>query len=73
MIDCPNQQGQDAKNLPAIIAFIANRLPKTSQLIVTFEGTVSDKFDRNIELFGERAVLLDTEYDALNKELLPLR
>jgi hypothetical protein len=41
-------------------------------VIVTFEGGVSEQFHRKIELSGERALLLETEYEAIKNELLPL-
>lgn len=72
VIDCPNQQGQDAHNLPAILAFIANRLPHESQVIVTFEGSSAEHFDKQIELTGERSLLLASEYDAVRTDIEPL-
>jgi hypothetical protein len=72
VIDCPNQQGQDVKNLPAIIAFISTKLPKESQVIVTFEGNVSEYFDKRIELAGERALLEENQFDTVSDNLTPL-
>jgi hypothetical protein len=72
VIDCPNQQGQDAHNLPAILAFISNRLPHESQVIVTFEGSSPEHFDQQIELTGERSLLVDSEHDTVSADVIPL-
>lgn len=37
MIDAPNQQGQDANHLPAIIAFLVKSRPPNAQLILAVE------------------------------------
>lgn len=69
VIDCPNQQGQDAKNLPAIVSFLATQLPKQAQVIVTFEGEVADKFDRKIELLEPHRLLQENEFDLVSHDL----
>ncbi len=72
VVDCPNQQGQDAHNLPVIIAFLSSKLPQSSQVIVTFEKDVSEYFDKRIELVGERSLLIENEYAAVKSDLDPL-
>jgi hypothetical protein len=37
VIDAPNQQGQDANHLPAIIAFLVKSRPPNAQLILAVE------------------------------------
>jgi hypothetical protein len=69
VIDCPNQQGQDAQNLPRIIEFLSSRLPASAQVIVTFEGDVPNKFDRRIELTQPRQLLSEAEFPNLFGEL----
>ena len=69
VIDCPNQQGQDANNLPIIVNFIATKLPQTAQIIVTFENDVADHFDKRIELKEPRGLLLEEEFPAVTAEL----
>jgi len=69
VIDCPNQQGQDSNNLPAIVSFLSTRLPSHAQVIVTFEGNVPDKFDRRIELSEPRGLLRENEFAVVSAEL----
>lgn len=69
VIDCPNQQGQDAQNLPRIIDFLSSRLPASAQVIVTFEGDVPNKFDRRIELTHPRQLLSEAEFPDVFVEL----
>jgi hypothetical protein len=72
VIDCPNQQGQDAKNLPAIITFIATRLPSSAQAIVTFESDVPDHFNKKLELIDPRGLLREDEFVTVSDMLNPM-
>lgn len=72
VIDCPNQQGQDDRNLPAILKFIGQDLKISGQLLVTFEADIQQPFDQRINLEGERSLLRDDEFVAVNGALNPL-
>ncbi|MDH2404205.1 hypothetical protein QCM77_30265 [Bradyrhizobium sp. SSUT18] len=55
VIDAPNQQGQDAQHLPAIIAFLVKRRPSGAQLILGVEEAVGiEADDARIVNIGER-------------------
>ena len=69
VVDCPNQQGQDAKNLPAVISFLATRLAAGTQIIVTFEQGVADKFDHQVELLEPYGLLGDDEFASVSGQL----
>lgn len=72
VIDCPNQQGQDAKNLRAIVSFLASRLPANAQTIITFETDVAEKFNQKIELNEPRGLLSEAEFEDVSAQLNPL-
>jgi len=60
VIDSPNQQGQDDVNLPTVLKFIANELPKDMQLIVGLESAADFVFDKEL--------ILDKQYSLLNED-----
>jgi hypothetical protein len=54
VIDAPNQQGQDANHLPAIITFLVKSRPRDSQLILAVEETAGvDETDAHVVSVGE--------------------
>ncbi len=74
IIDAPNQQGQDASHLPAIISFLVKTRPVGSQLILAVEDAVGiDVADAAIIDIGENRnqLLVDAEYEGVAKHLLP--
>ncbi len=72
VIDCPNQQGQDDVNLPTILKFIGKDLKVEGQVLVTFEADVQQPFDKKITLVGERSLLREDEFNAVNTAVDPL-
>lgn len=50
VIDSPQQQGQDATNLPVMIEYIATELPDDIQVILALETPTTFGFDKVIEL-----------------------
>jgi len=72
IIDAPNQQGQDEYNLPVVMDFIFNKLPKGSQLIVASETDHNYKFDKKIHFTKKYQVLNAENYDMVLEEIKPL-
>jgi hypothetical protein len=74
VIDAPNQQGQDAVHLPAIISFLVKQRPPGSQLILGVEEPAGiSKGDADIISVGERRnqLLRDAEFEAVSEHLRP--
>ncbi|WP_454883563.1 hypothetical protein [Sphingomonas oryzagri] len=70
VIDAPNQQGQDAVHLPAILKFIFEKSPGGNQVIVAAEepgDTLPDNVD--VRSFGvrRRQVLRESEFDEVQE------
>jgi len=64
VIDSPNQQGQDAENLPILLNFILNKQPKDSQLILSIEEEHGIDFNgKLIYLTNKQSVLSEDGYD----------
>jgi len=61
VIDSPQQQGQDASNLPIMIKYIAQKLPTDLQVILAVETPTDFAFDKVIQL--------DTPYQMLQVEV----
>lgn len=61
IIDAPNQQEQDPKNLQRILEFVRDNRPQGRQLII---GLVEDA---NID-FGGKVLLFDKKYSVLNED-----
>ncbi|SFI62857.1 hypothetical protein [Bradyrhizobium sp. Gha] len=72
VIDAPNQQGQDAQHLPAIISFLVKRRPSATQLILGVEEAVGiTSNDARIQDVGERKnQLLSSKQFAMVREHL---
>jgi len=69
VIDGPNQQGQDAKHLPAMIKFICQKAPDDSQLILGVEDAsdvLSLKSD-DVEILdvssADKRILIEGDYE----------
>lgn len=74
VIDSPNQQSQDDINLPKVLKFIADNLPSGSQIIVGAEAEIEAtySFDKKIELERPYELLLDEEYNDVERIVEPL-
>ncbi|MDG4896483.1 hypothetical protein P9272_23225 [Mesorhizobium sp. WSM4976] len=74
VIDAPNQQGQDAVHLPAIISFLVKRRPKGAQLVLGTEEAVGiGASDAKIISVGKQKLQLlgDREFDAVSEHFRP--
>jgi hypothetical protein len=74
VIDAPNQQGQDAQHLPAIISFLVKKRPEGAQLILGVEEASGlTENDAEIVTVGVRRnqLLSEAEFDAVSKQLRP--
>ena len=69
--DAPNQQGQDAQHLPAIISFLVKRRPSGAQLILGVEEAVgiADNEARIVNV-GVRKNS-DAQFEAVSEQLRP--
>lgn len=72
VIDSPNQQAQDDINLPAVLQFIAEDLPKDMQLIVGLETSTDFAFDKEIHLDVKYSMLREDQWGAANQVVEPL-
>lgn len=75
VVDAPNQQGQDAKHLPAMIAFLVKHRPADSQLILAVEEAVGiDAAEATIVDIGveKNQLLSEGMFKSVSKELQPL-
>lgn len=72
VIDSPNQQGQDDINLPTMLQFIANGLPRDAQLIVGSEHPTECHFDKTIRVDVPHRLLQQSEYESVRSTLDPL-
>lgn len=72
VIDSPNQQGQDDINLPKIIQFICEQLPKQAQLILGSEMDADHAFDQKFELSDQYRLLNEASFDEVDAALGPL-
>ena len=74
IIDAPNQQGQDAEHLPAILSYLLERRPDGAQIILgvenVFEVVAEQRSFREIGT-GKRALLDGTQYDRVYAYLRP--
>ncbi len=74
VIDAPNQQGQDAQHLPAIISFLVERRPSGAQLILGVEEAVGIAGNEaRIVNVGVRKnqLLSDAQFEAVSEHLRP--
>ncbi|MBO4224191.1 hypothetical protein [Bradyrhizobium neotropicale] len=72
VIDAPNQQGQDAQHLPAIISFLVKKRPKGAQLILGVEEpTGITENDAEIVTVGVRRnqLLSEDQFESVSKQL----
>ena len=72
VIDSPNQQGQDNINLPIVLKFISNNLPKHSQIILGSEIDTEDEFDKRIHFDKPYSLLQEDEYESVESIVNPL-
>ncbi|EJB1786902.1 hypothetical protein MUC14_002758 [Vibrio parahaemolyticus] len=72
VIDSPNQKAQDDINLPKVIDFIFNNLPKGSQIIIGSENDFEQPVDSRITLDKPYSLLLESKFIELKKDVEPL-
>jgi hypothetical protein len=74
VIDAPNQQGQDAQHLPAIISFLVKRRPSGAQLILGVEEAVgvTDNEARIVNVgVSKNQLLSDAQFEYVSEHLRP--
>lgn len=71
LIDSPQQQGQDATNLPVMIEYIATKLPADMQVILAVEAPTSFPFDKVIELDEAYHLLKPDQYGQVYQFMRP--
>jgi hypothetical protein len=71
VIDSPQQQGQDATNLPVMIEYIATKLPTDMQVILAVEAPTTFRFDKVIELDEAYHLLKADQYDHVYEFVRP--
>jgi len=73
VIDSPNQNAQDRKNLEQVLALLAAKTPKNAQVILCAEEE-SEAFmpDKTINLTEERALLHADQMDKVAAEVIPM-
>lgn len=72
VIDSPNQQAQDTKNLPGMLRFIRDNRPENSQLILALEETYDVEFPgETIRLENKDRLLSNEHYSAVREEMAP--
>ncbi|QTL02214.1 hypothetical protein J5J86_15580 [Aquabacter sp. L1I39] len=69
VIDSPQQQGQDAENLPVMIEYISKNLPENMQVILAVEAPTTCNFDKVIK-FDEAYHLLKADQYSLIYEFM---
>jgi hypothetical protein len=68
IIDSPNQQAQDSKNLPLLLNFIVKRQPIDSQLILSIEEDHGIRYDGKVIRLSGETLLDENDYqDDLNR------
>jgi hypothetical protein len=71
VIDSPQQQGQDKENLPRMIKYIANEMPKDAQIILGIETPTKEYFDQVIELDEPYHLLKSEVFEETNNLVGP--
>ncbi|MBY3181409.1 hypothetical protein HFO24_06950 [Rhizobium laguerreae] len=71
VIDSPQQQGQDASNLPVIIKYIADDLPSKMQVILAVETPTTYKFDKTVTLEHPYQLLRPDEFSEVSDFVRP--
>jgi hypothetical protein len=75
LVDAPNQQGQDSEHLPAILTFLAERRPPSSQVIIASEESFGLEGE-DIDVVGvgvrRNQVLDENSYESVAEVLRPL-
>ncbi|MFC5755863.1 hypothetical protein [Rhizobium sp. GCM10022189] len=73
VIDSPQQQGQDAANLPIMIEYIATKLPADMQIILAVEAPTTFRFDKVIKFDEPYHLLKASEFDSVSKFIRPFK
>lgn len=71
VIDSPQQQGQDAGNLPIMISYIAKELPSNMQVILAVEAPTPCPFDKVIELDEPYRMLRSEDFKSVHAVVQP--
>ena len=71
VINSPQQQGQDAGNLPIMISHIAKELPSNMQVILAVEAPTQYPFDKVIELDEPYHLLRSEDFNSVHAVVLP--
>lgn len=72
IIDEPDQQGQDDTNMPNVLNFITNHIPKNAQLILGLQSTENIDFDGSIiEIKDGSSMLKEADYKSVQLEITP--
>ena len=71
VIDSPQQQGQDATNLPVMIEYIATKLPADMQVILAVEAPTTFRFDKVIDLDEAYHLLKADQYGQIYEFMRP--
>jgi hypothetical protein len=69
VIDSLNQQDQDEVNLPAVIKFIADKVPPSMQLIVCLTKHPDAHFNKIIHLQDQYRLLTDSQFQQVDSEI----
>jgi len=70
IIDAPNQQEQDPKNLKKMLSFIKDNRPEDQQLIIGLVDDSSVDFEGTLYSFEKKySVLEENQYDSLSTEI----
>ncbi|WP_462266477.1 hypothetical protein [Mucilaginibacter sp.] len=73
IVDSPNQQGQDSKNLPAMLNFIIKEQVPGSQLVLSIEEDHGIDYQAEIvRLTDDRSLLNNLAYDEHFEDIKPL-
>lgn len=71
VVDSPQQQGQDATNLPVMIEYIATKLPDDMQVILALETPTKFSFDKVIQLDEAYHLLREDQYGQISEFVRP--
>ncbi|PRX10005.1 UNVERIFIED_ORG: hypothetical protein BCL66_105191 [Martelella mediterranea] len=71
VIDSPQQQGQDATNLPIMIRYISEVLPSDMQVILGVETHTDFPFDKVIKLDEPYRLLRSEAFQGVNSKVRP--
>lgn len=71
VIDSPQQQGQDASNLPIMIRYISEKLHPDMQVILAVETQTEYEFDHVVQLDTPYGLLTSGEFNDVRQFVSP--